>query len=132
MDRKERLQLLADEYHRSKYGDYDDTYSQFAAAYGLKYEDDEVPALLAGEELEEIPRYVITFHDETYSMMSTYDNIDDALQGLLEVVGQGDTLNIPGYLIDLDTGDVLGYSMSIKLTGEKLEVNHLDYLKENA
>ena len=162
MTRKERLQKLADEYHRGKYGDYNDTYEQFAAAYGLVTEDSEydicdvcgeerhakvhtdtelhpddaVDGLTlhsfapAQEETEPIPRYVTTAHDETYSMLSTWNSIDDALAGLLSTVGN-DTLNIPGYLIDLDTGDVLDYSMSIKATGKTLEVNHLDYLKEN-
>src|SRR3954464_4768680 len=109
MDRKERLQKLADDYHCSKYGDYADTYEEFAAAYGLKYEGDEPPEYAQDEAVyEPIPRYVTTAHDETYSMLSTWDNIDDALNGLLAVIGD-ETLNIPGYLIDLDTGDVLGW-----------------------
>ena len=133
MTRKQRLQLLADEYHRSKYGDYVDTYEQFAAAYGLKYEDEVNEAQEKLDiELEPIPRYVFTTHDETYSMLNTSDSIEGALNGLLAAVGS-ETLNIPGFLIDLDTGDTLGYYMSIKATGKVQDNGTLfDYLKEDA
>ena len=162
MTRKDRLQKLVDEFHRGKYGDYNETYEVFAATYGLVTEeaeydicnvcgeerralvhtdaelhpDDAVDGLTlhsftpAMDEPEPIPRYATTSHDETYSLVEVFSTIDDALAGLLGCVGQ-DTLNMPGNLIDLDTGDVLEYRMDIKTTGKTLEVNHLDYLKEN-
>ena len=90
-----------------------------------EYEADE-------DEASPVPRYCITIHDETYSMLEVFDSMDDALAGLLGVVGQ-DTLNIPGYLIDLDTGDCLEYRMVIKATGKVLDTGtQFDYLKENA
>ena len=162
MDRKERLQLLVNEFHTGKLGDYDDSYNEFAATYGLETEDSEFDTCdVCGEERralvhtdttlhpddavdgltlhkfspltdepEPIPQYAITSHDETYSMVEVFSTLDDALAGLLGCVGQ-DTLNIPGNLIDLDTGEVLEYRMSIVATGNKLDVSFLNDLKEN-
>ena len=94
MDRKERLQMLSDEFHHCKYADYDDTFAEFAATYGLKWGDDRYAEDEEGEQLEletdpplPIPRYAYTNHDETYSMVNVADTIEEALAGVTGSVG---------------------------------------------
>lgn len=135
--RRERLQGMADIHHQSRYGDYDDTFSQFAEAYGLKWDDDtdplacpmcEGPTREYGEgrrcepcgesfklpNLETIPRYVSLADDETYGMMSTFEDLGKAINHQCAIPNNGETLNHPAGVYDLDTVDKQGRPVRIE------------------
>lgn len=105
--RHDRLQELADDYHRSRYGDYDDTYEEFAATYGLKWKDDDAEVM----EVRDIPRYASLASDETYGLINVFETVQEAVQDQVGIVGNGDTLNSPAGVVDLDTGKRIEYVM---------------------
>lgn len=101
-NRKTNLQELANDYHKSRHGDYDDTYQEFAKTYDLEWEEK-----AEGEPEDEhqpIPRYASLANDETYGLIAVFDNLADALKDQAGVKDNGETLNHPCGIVDLDTG----------------------------
>lgn len=130
--RRQQLIDLAATFHRSKCGDYEDTYAEFAAEYGIPgYEseddicdecgdyrsakvhtdtelhpDDAVDGLTlhpfdAGE-VKPIPRYASCAEDETYGMIHLFDSLKEALEDQAGIPSNGEYLNVPAGIYDLD------------------------------
>lgn len=102
--RRKRLQDLADDRHRSRHGDYDDMYSDFAADYGLAWNDED-----GADPKLPIPRYASLSGDETYGKIDVFDSLTDAVQDQASIPSNGDTLNVPAGVIDLETGEPVEY-----------------------
>lgn len=124
--RKDNLQVLSDENHRSRNGDYDDSFAEFAAKYGLTWGDDEDVDLHDEheQEAEEIPRFVSVAHDETYVMMDVFDTLIEAMNDQANIPHQGDTLNVPGGIHDLDEMEVRVEGPRSKYAGQVHIVNY--------
>jgi hypothetical protein len=91
--RKRNLKKLADNYHRGKYGDYEDTYEDFYNMY------------LAPRNELPIPRYASCAEDETYGMLYLFETEEEAVNDQAEIPSTGDTLNVPAGVHDLDHAD---------------------------
>jgi hypothetical protein len=114
--RKERLQKLTNEFHRSRYGDYDTTFVEFAATYGLKWDDD--PDYEPEEKPQRVPRWATVVHDETYALVEVFNTKREALDNLADCV-HNDSLNSPEFLIDLDRGEAVGFNIAANITSER-------------
>lgn len=101
--RKANLQVLHDESHRSKYHDYDDSFTEFACEYGLEHDDVEYEE---GDEFKDIPRFASIAHDETYTMLHMCETLAEAMQDQAGIPGNGEYLNVPGGIIDLDEMEI--------------------------
>jgi hypothetical protein len=94
-DRRTRLNDLVNVYHRRHYGDYDDMYEDFEQTYLAEDHDESLP----------IPRYASIAGDETYGKITLFDDINEALADQAATSDNGEYLNVPEGIIDLDTGD---------------------------
>jgi len=132
--RRIELRELVDIHHRSNYGDYNDTYDEFEATY-LKEEgecercegdgtieiaglDAECPECGGDGELpapQDIPQYASIASDETYGMIHLFDTLSEALADQAGISSNGEYLNVPGGVIDLDTGEEVTY-VTVTLT----------------
>lgn len=97
----------ASEENGAKMADYDDTYEDMATSYlGVSWGD--YPGRYQWEgrvhpdNMTLVPKYASIIHDETYSMIDLYDDLNEALTNALG--NDGDTLTGAGSVIDLDTG----------------------------
>lgn len=105
--RHDRLQQLADDYHASRHGDYDDMYEAFAERYGLRWNDDDAEVMgVAG-----IPRFASLANDETYGHITLFETATEAVQNQAAIPYNGETLNHPCGVVDLDTGERVEYVM---------------------
>lgn len=101
--RRKHLRELAETHHRGSHGDYEDAYEEFAATY------------LGSPEMEEdhlvgtqpVPKYAAVAHDETYGMIHVCDTLDEALVHQATTPDNGEYLNVPGGIYDLDTGKLI-------------------------
>jgi hypothetical protein len=99
--RRKHLRGLTDIYHRSRYGDYEDNYEEFAATY------------LGSPEMEEdhlvgtqpIPKYASCAEDETYGMIQVFETLPEAMKDQAGIPSNGEYLNVPAGIYDLDTGE---------------------------
>lgn len=114
--RREELMKLIEIFHRSKNGDYDDTYDEFEAEW-IGTIDGEPPtdeylaeeACMTREEwdadVQPIPRYASCAEDETYGMIAVYETLNEALSDQAGIPSNGEYLNVPAGVYDLDTGN---------------------------
>lgn len=104
--RRAKLQQLVDDFHGDKYGDYADSFVEFAATYGLTWgdSDDEVDTT-DPDGFEPIPRYVSMMSDETYNMLACHDTLKGALNRMAASAGE-EYLGNAGPLWDLDAMEV--------------------------
>ena len=101
--RRKHLAELVETYHRGSHGDYDDRYEEFAATY------------LGSPEMEEdhlvgttpVPKYAAVARDETYGMIDVYEALEEALIHQATTPDNGEYLNVPAGIFDLDTGKVV-------------------------
>lgn len=100
--RTEILRGLIDTYHRERLGDYTETYDQFAAEYLPEAHED-----WDGEPitLKPVPRYASMAEDETYGMISLHESLKDALNSQAAIPENGEYLNVPAGIVDMDTGE---------------------------
>lgn len=109
--RRTHLMALTFDHHRSHYGDYDDAYDEFAATYGLPREDEDAETVNGVDEAQPIPRYASIAGDETYGMLHLFDTLREALDDQAAIPDNGETLNVPCGVVDLDTGERVEYRM---------------------
>lgn len=107
-----RLRTLVDRHHRDRHGDYTDTFEAFEADW-------------FGDEAKPIPRYAAIAYDETYSMITLCETLREALDHQAGVSGSGEYLNVPGEIVDLDTGGPVDY----KMTAMPIEPEYLAELR---
>ena len=109
--RRKHLRELVDTYHQGSHGDYDDTYEEFAATYlgSPEMEED----YLVGT--EPVPKYASVGRDETYGMIHVFDSFVDALNDQAGIPDNGEYLNVPAGIYDLDTGKVV-WTRTVMLT----------------
>lgn len=144
--RHKRLAELVDTHHRGKFGDYSDTYEEFANTY-LRHREvterlEEARAAFAamggrGVELAEeidklevqlatlpdptpIPRFAAVREDETYGMVEVYDTLPDAIAAEGASVGEEYLMN-PAGVFDLDTGERIP-TVSVTMSAEAYTV----------
>jgi len=98
--RREHLRNLIDIYHRGKYGDYEDTYEQFEHAYFGDPDLEEDRWI----DTEPVEKYASVMQDETYGMISMFNDLVEAMNWQAGCGYGGDTLNVPAGIYDLDTG----------------------------
>lgn len=120
--RKIELGKLIEIHHRGKYGDYEDTYAEFEATYfgtidGEEPTDEklEKDVFVTREEweqgIEPIPRFASIASDETYGMISLYETVEEAINDQAGIPSNGEYLNVPAGIVDLDTGKDIEYCM---------------------
>lgn len=125
--RKKHLRNLVDIHHRGKCGDYEDNYATFEMTY-FGTVDGEVPcpecegtdavkifpngtakcedcnnSFEVGKDTEPIPRYASIANDETYGMIHLVDTLDEALKHQAGIPENGEYLNVPAGIYDLDS-----------------------------
>lgn len=111
------LWLLVQDYHRSHKGDYDDTFSEFHYSYfPWAEEGDDADPNEFRDACEEIPRFAVIMHDETYSMIHMADSKVGALKLLTDSLG-ADTLGTNGDVIDLDDTVLHTETLAIRFIG---------------
>jgi hypothetical protein len=104
--RRENLRTLMETFHRgSSFGDYEHEYASFEMAYfgtidGEEPEDEGCEPT----EREEVPKYASCASDETYGMISTWETLEQALQHQSNIPSNGEYLNVPAGIYDLDNG----------------------------
>jgi hypothetical protein len=135
--RRERLITFVDIYHRRRLGDYDETYEDFHRTYigpcdddhceacGESYDrhdgpDYDHPFAAAEGELSPIPRYASIVEDETYGMIHLFDDLNEAAAAQASAADNGEYLNVPCGVYDLDTGDQIEIKL-VALTRKHLE-----------
>lgn len=105
--RREVLRNLADTYHRSKHGDYISNYAEFAVKYlGATLDDEGVlEDDIEDTDTQPIPKYASIAEDETYGMIHVCDSLDEALSHQAGIPDNGEYLNVPAGIVDLDNGE---------------------------
>lgn len=88
--RKRNLKKLTDIFHRSKYGDYSESYAEFEETY-------------LAPRGEHIPRYASVAEDETYGMISLHESLTEAISVQADIPSNGEYLNVPAGVYDLDS-----------------------------
>jgi hypothetical protein len=126
-NRRTELRKLMDIHHSGKMGDYDDTYTEFEATYFGTVDGEPVPA----EELADtdnptgdplpIPRYASIADDETYGMIHLCTTMTEALDSQANIPHNGEYLNHPAGIVDLDTGEQI-VTRTVELTEEMYAV----------
>lgn len=102
--RKKHLIDLTDWHHRGHYDDYAAEYERFDHTYGLTDEDNPIAPT-------PIPKYASIADDETYGMITLFDDLAEALEHQADIPEMGETLNHPAGVIDMDTCKPVPYRM---------------------